>query len=144
MPTFNILKLQELQAQLVDIVERMNNNRIAFAKARTDEDNRYNSMSQEISDRQSVVAAERREAKNQYLLAVGICDQKYQELANQKRDVYNEHIRTMAHLKSEYARNNVLLDNERAQVFSQYKNHGGDMEIIRSIFVDNKKEEGGK
>ena len=33
MPTFNILTLQELQAQLLDIVERMNKNRESFARA---------------------------------------------------------------------------------------------------------------
>ena len=33
---------------------------------------------------------------------------------------------------------------ERALLFSQYKAHGGDMEIIKSLYNDNKKDEGGK
>ena len=142
MPTFNILTLQELQAQLLDIVERMNKNRESLA--RTDEDERYISLMNEISKGQAMVAADRKKSKDNYLKAIEACDQDDKFLANKKRRAYNDHIREMAHLKSEHARNNVLLENERALLFSQYKAHGGDMEIIKSLYNDNKKDKGGK
>lgn len=144
MPTFNILTLQELQAQLLDICERMNKNRESFARDRTDEDERYISLMNEISKGQAMVAADRKKSKDNYLKAIEACDQNDKFYANKKRRAYNDHIREMAHLKSEHARNNVLLENERALLFSQYKAHGGDMEIIKSLYNDNKKNEGGK
>lgn len=139
MPTFNILTLQELQAQLLDITERMNKNRESFARDREDEDERYISLTEEISKSQDMIAADRKKAKDAYLKAIEACNQDDKFLANKKRRVYNDHIREMAHLKSEHARNNVLLENERALLFSQYKAHGGDMEIIKSLYNDNKK-----
>jgi hypothetical protein len=144
MPTFNILTLQELQAQLLDICERMNKNRESFARDRTDEDERYISLMNEISKGQAMVAADRKKSKDNYLKAIEACDQNDKFYANKKRRAYNDHIREMAHLKSEHARNNVLLENERALLFSQYKAHGGDMEIIKSLYNDNKKDKGGK
>lgn len=144
MPTFNILTLQELQAQLLDICERMNKNRESFARDRMDEDERYISLMNEISKGQAMVAADRKKSKDNYLKAIEACDQNDKFYANKKRRAYNDHIREMAHLKSEHARNNVLLENERALLFSQYKAHGGDMEIIKSLYNDNKKNEGGK
>lgn len=144
MPTFNILALQELQAQILDICERMNKNRESFARARTDADERYISLTEEISKSQVIVAADRKKSKDAYLKAIEACDQNDKFYANKKRRAYNDHIREMAHLKSEHARNNVLLENERALLFSQYKAHGGDMEIIKSLYNDNKKNEGGK
>lgn len=144
MPTFDIPTLQELQAQLLDIVERMNKNRESFALARTLEDERYISLTEEISKSQAIVAADRKKSKDNYLKAIEACDQDDKFLANKKRRAYNDHIREMAHLKSKHARNNVLLENERALLFSQYKAHGGDMEIIKSLYNDNKKDKGGK
>ena len=98
----------------------------------------------EISKGQAIVAADRKKSKDNYLKAIEACDQDDKFLANKKRRAYNDHIREMAHLKSEHARNNVLLENERALLFSQYKAHGGDMEIIKSLYNDNKKDKGGK
>lgn len=74
MPTFNILTLQELQAQLLDIVERMNKNRESFARARTLEDERYISLTEEISKGQAMVAADRKKSKDAYLKAIEVCD----------------------------------------------------------------------
>ena len=108
------------------------------------EDERYISLTEEISKSQALVAADRKKSKDAYLKAIEACDQDDKLLANKKRRAYNDHIREMAHLKSEHARNNVLLENERALLFSQYKAHGGDMEIIKSLYNDNKKNEGGK
>lgn len=144
MPTFNILALQELQAQILDICERMNKNRESFARDRADEDERYISLTEEISKSQEMVAVRRKKSKEDYLKAIEACNQDDKFYANKKRRAYNDHIREMAHLKSEHARNNVLLENERALLFSQYKAHGGDMEIIKSLYNDNKKNEGGK
>ena len=104
-----------------------------------DEDERYISLTEEISKSQDMIAADRKKAKDAYLKAIEACNQNDKFLANKKRRVYNDHIREMAHLKSEHARNNVLLENERALLFSQYKAHGGDMEIIKSLYNDNKK-----
>lgn len=139
MPTFNILTLQELQAQLLDICERMNKNRESFARARTDEDERYISLTEEISKSQALVAADRKKSKDAYLKAIEACDQDDKFLANKKRRAYNDHIREMAHLKSEHARNNVLLENERALLFSQYKAHGGDIGVLNHYITTAKK-----
>ena len=136
--------LKKLQDKLVDIMEQKEFQRESINWALDREYNHHEQVLYDIWAKEQMIAKRLQDCKDRNEQVLEACRKKILSLADKRFEAYDNYFKIKSHLESEKARIEGLLDEEYIHVISQYKAHGGDMEIIKSLYNDNKKNEGGK